>query len=614
MKKTKTMLKFAKDTEGDWVALPLSMLMQTVFFGGYKGSGKTTAMKKLFEAAHEGGAQCVSIAPLGKWYSLRIAKNGKGRGLRGVVVFGGEYGDVPILPGSGRILARAVHTKKLHAVLDVELMRKDDRAEFLADFFEELMMLRKKGRHGSMVVFLDETQAVAPQMSTSKPIARLRALLGDFARECRNFGCGLIMSAQRSASVDKELIALCDMLIVMRTIHNLDRKAYEKWIDEKGGEDDDSFAWLRKLKKLTKGEAYLYAPEEGLFQRVRVEMIKTYDATATATIGARVARVGRLKALDVKRLSAELTVMVEKMAAEDPATLKAKIKELEMKLAARAISKVVTGAIIGAVSATKPNKKAERSVKASRKNLERYLAKLNKHTAAFAKIMVTLDKERDRMAQAQQVIASELANTRRALGLAEAPKPVTYVTHVNGEKLPTPKKVVSPVTKREFKNGAAEPGEPKPLTKGALEILGAIAQHPGGITTEHIAVLTGYKATSRRTYLQQLSANAFVMKAGELYSATTLGVQQLGDRHEALPTGPALRDHWLTKLPEGERRIFSAVVEAFPTHLRREEIEEKTAYKATSVRTYVQKLSARQLVVTSGDQVKAAETLFMETP
>lgn len=40
------MLKFARDTEGDWVELPLSALMQTVFFGGYKGSGKTTAMKK----------------------------------------------------------------------------------------------------------------------------------------------------------------------------------------------------------------------------------------------------------------------------------------------------------------------------------------------------------------------------------------------------------------------------------------------------------------------------------------------------------------------------------------------------------------------------------------
>src|SRR5687767_13533366 len=95
-------LKFARDTEGDWIDLPLAMLMQTIFFGGYKGSGKTTSMKKLYEAAHEAGAQCVSVAPLGKWWSLRISKNGKGRGLKGVVVFGGEYGDVPVAPGSGR--------------------------------------------------------------------------------------------------------------------------------------------------------------------------------------------------------------------------------------------------------------------------------------------------------------------------------------------------------------------------------------------------------------------------------------------------------------------------------------------------------------------------------
>ncbi len=329
-------LRFALDTEGELIPLPLSMLMQTVFFGGYKGSGKTTSMKKLFEAAHEAGAQCVSVAPLGKWWSLRIAKNGKGKGLAGVVVFGGSYGDVPVQPGSGKLIARAVHSKRLHAVLDVELMRKDERAVFLADFFEELMLLRKgAGSRDAMVVFLDETQAVAPQKSSSREIERLRVLLGDFARECRNFGCGLVMSAQRSASVDKELIALCEMLVVMRTVHHLDRAVYKHWVSEKGtgGEDEEDGAWLKKLRRLEKGQAYLYAPELNIFERVSVLLPKTYDATATATIGQKVAHVGSLSRLDVKRLSAELGEMVEKAAAEDPKALRARVAELEADLA-----------------------------------------------------------------------------------------------------------------------------------------------------------------------------------------------------------------------------------------------------------------------------------------
>lgn len=614
-------LKFALDSDGELVQLPLSTLMQTVFFGGYKGSGKTTAMKKLFEASHEAGAQCVAVAPLGKWWSLRIAKNGKGKGLRGVVVFGGSYGDVPIQPSTGRTIAHLVHTKKLHAVLDVELMRKDDRAVFLTDFFEELMMLRKKDRGGAMVVFLDETQAVAPQKSSGKEVERLRVLLGDFARECRNFGCGLVMSAQRSASVDKELIALCDMLVVMRTVHHLDRKVYKAWVDEKGsGGDEEEGAWLRKLRRLSKGEAYLYAPELNLFQRVSVLMTKTFDATATATIGARVAKVGSLSKIDVKRLGAELSAVVEAATANDPATLKNKIRELELKLASKTVSSVVLGAaVMGAakVKALKPDLRTEKRI-TKQARIGGVLA--NKIEALISK----LQRAGFDFNEGAKKLRPETRDSEKVRKFGER-----YNTD--------PKKLfeqikLPPIPKREhpleahgaakfarFKaQGAAQAQadrETDPLSqRGPRAILIAVAQaYPAeGVKREALTVITGYKRSTRDAYVLRLAQAGYTLEneAGEVVM-TDAGRAALGDDYKPLPTGAALREHWANTLPEGEAKIFKLLVESYPQTIVRERISELSGYKLSTRNAYIARLEKRQLVVEgpSGDPL-ASPTLF----
>lgn len=336
MKKTEASLKFAQYANGELLKLPLSMLMQTIFLGGNKGAGKTSAMKRLFEAAHAGGAQCGVIAPLGRWWSLRIAKNGKGRGLRDVFVFGGKHGDVEVTATSGRAVARTVVTKRIHFVLDVELMRKTDRAQFIGDFLEELWQLKKEeDASHPMVLFIDEAQVVAPQKSTSKEVERMREFAADLCREGRNHGIGMVLGAQRSANVDKDLLALVEMLIVMRTIHHLDRKVYQLWVDEKGDKDDDEGAWLKRLRRLEKGQAYLYAPELNVFERVDILLPDTYDATKTATLGARVAKVGKLSKLDVRKLGEELTKVVEAAEANDPAKLQQQIYDLNRQLAAQ---------------------------------------------------------------------------------------------------------------------------------------------------------------------------------------------------------------------------------------------------------------------------------------
>lgn len=145
------------------------------------------------------------------------------------------------------------------------------------------------------------------------------------------------------------------------------------------------------------------------------------------------------------------------------------------------------------------------------------------------------------------------------------------------------------------------------MPAGQEAVLNAIAQYPGGITTEHIAILTGYKGTSRRTYLQKLTQQGLATRSGDSYEATPEGIAALGDRFEKLPTGRALLEHWLTKLPEGEKRVLQAIVDGAQT---KEAILEATNYKPTSVRTYVQKLGARKVITNEAGTITVPSHLY----
>jgi DNA-binding IclR family transcriptional regulator len=141
-------------------------------------------------------------------------------------------------------------------------------------------------------------------------------------------------------------------------------------------------------------------------------------------------------------------------------------------------------------------------------------------------------------------------------------------------------------------------------------VLTAIAQHPGGVTREQLTVLTGYKRSTRDTYIQRLGERRHVGMDGDRVVATQAGVDALGASFEPLPTGDALRLHWLQRLPEGERRVLEVVVQAYPKAVEREVISQATDYARSSRDTYLQRLGARRLIVTERGQVRASEELF----
>ena len=92
---------------------------------------------------------------------------------------------------------------------------------------------------------------------------------------------------------------------------------------------------------------------------------------------------------------------------------------------------------------------------------------------------------------------------------------------------------------------------------------------------------------------------------------TAAGIAALGSNYEPLPpSGKALRDYWMAKLPVGERSILSHLIAVFPATMPPAEVGAARNYRRTSTETYIQRLVARRLVVRQGRDVRASEVLF----
>ena len=122
---------------------------------------------------------------------------------------------------------------------------------------------------------------------------------------------------------------------------------------------------------------------------------------------------------------------------------------------------------------------------------------------------------------------------------------------------------------------------------------------------------TGYKRSSRDTYIQRLREKGFVETSGDRIVATPAEIEALGSDYEPLPAGEALRDYWMHRLPDGERRVLEVLVQHYPNAIGRDQIDEATGYKRSSRDTYLQRLGSRRLVESAGrGEVRASELLF----
>src|SRR5687767_11524743 len=109
--------------------LPIDAATQTFAFIGRKGSGKTYGSSKLTELLIDSGIQVVIFDTVGNWYGLRLASNGKDKGIN-IPIVGGLRGDIPLEPTGGALIADVLIDSGRSMIIDASQFTKADRQRF----------------------------------------------------------------------------------------------------------------------------------------------------------------------------------------------------------------------------------------------------------------------------------------------------------------------------------------------------------------------------------------------------------------------------------------------------------------------------------------------------
>lgn len=315
----------------DKFTLPLDTVTESIAILARKRAGKSHTAKRLVEQLHKAHQQIVIIDPKGDWWGIRSSADGKGPGLP-IVILGGEHGDVPLEAGSGELVARMVVQDRVSALLDLARFRKHEVATFMTAFLEALYRLKGQERYRTpMMLVIDEADAIAPQ----RPMKGEERMLGaaeDIVRRGGQRGVGVSLVSQRAAVLNKNVLTQASILVTLCTTGSQDLDALDEWI-KKHGEPEKRAQLMAAVAKLPRGTAWFWAPgwpdEEGIFRQVRILPIETFDSGATPKPGARLVMPKTVADVDLAVFRKEMAATIEKAKADDPKALRATIHRLE---------------------------------------------------------------------------------------------------------------------------------------------------------------------------------------------------------------------------------------------------------------------------------------------
>ncbi len=583
-----TSLKIAKNLK-----LPIETVTSTIIVYGGKGMGKTNLLSVCCEEFAKARLRFSVMDPMGVCWGLQHGADRTRNGID-VLILGGIHGDIPIEPTAGAVVADLVVDETVSTIIDIsrhangKMWKKAERIRFVADYFERLYERQGEERI-PIFQWVDEAARFLPQMIPhgAVDIARCVGAIESVGEEGRNIGIGLGLLAQRSARLNKSVAELADCMFAFRTVGPNSIKAILDWF----GEHVPKERWnelVAKIRVLPIGQALIVSPGWLQYEGVgEIRTRETFDSSATPKPGKSLKAPGKATKPDLKKYRERMKATIEKAAAEDPRVLRARNQELERQLKARV------------VPSTAPAAKAET------KTVEVPVlkdAQIKQLEACVSTLTIQIDKAVDRfkdhatkVAYSVSSILEQVKRTTAKAGIQPSPAPRPF-------PIP-PLSVKMPKTSSQGSSGSLPQGERRVLT--------AIAQYPEGVSKQRITVLTGYKRSSRDTYLQRLREKGLIEITGLSIRATEAGMQTLGSDFRPLPTGDALRDYWMRELPEGERRILEALITVYPGWTGRETLGEVTGYKRSSRDTYLQRLGARHLVETGPQcQVRASDKLF----
>ena len=568
--------------------LPDEIVTQAIGILAKRRAGKSYTARRLTEQLAEGGHQVVIIDPKGDWWGIRSSANGKRRGLP-ITIFGGERGDVPLEKAGGELVARLVAEKRVSALLDLSDFRKGEVAVFMADFLEALYRLkRREAFRTPLMLIVDEADAIAPQKPQPNE-ARMLGAAEDIVRRGGQRGIGCTMITQRSAVLNKNVLTMIDMLIALRTIAPHDRKAVKEWIDIHGDVEQGKVL-MDSLASLPVGDAWVWSPGDGIFQRVSVSPIKTFDSGASPKPGEKRVEPTAVADVDLDAVRAEMAEVVERAAASDPKALRLKIRDLERELE----------------SSTPPQARID----------EAALERIRDEARAAAQASA------DEQVGALQAEAREIAKRAReaidSLTLVEEELSVLVRRQVAVPqpevRRPAARLPVSPPQSRSENRNSASKGSAPNLGGGCLRMLVALASRaPAGFTEAQWATLSKLKRTGGTwgSYKSRLKTAGYVEQRGELWHATDDGIAAAGEVPPAPETPEELLAMWKSNVGGGAARMLDAIALTGDRWIDLDDLAERVGITRSggTFGSYLSRLNSNGLIEKRSGEVRLSEVL-----
>jgi len=584
-------LKLADD-----LSLPLDAVTQTIAILAKRRAGKSYTMRRLAEQLFKASQQIVIVDPKGDQWGIRSAADGKAPGLP-VTILGGEHGDVPLEPTSGEIVAKLVVEERVSLVLDLSPFRKSEVAKFMTDFLEALYRLKARECYRTpMMLVIDEADAIAPQ----KPQHGEERMLGaaeDIVRRGGQRGIGCVLVTQRSAVLNKNVLTQAQMLVALRTIAPQDLAAMKAWIDVHGTQEECR-TLMASLPSLPIGDAWFWAPgwptTDGIFKRVHVSPIETFDSGATPKPGVKAVEPKQVADVDLEALKRQMEATIEKAKADDPKQLRAKIQQLEAELRKGKMAPAPTVTVqIKEVPVLKGTQLAQ---------LESFCTKLmreaERHGSAMSLFWSNLNQVADSLLKAIKSTGQEPIPTRQDMS-----RPVRVVT-----------KILSVKASREREDEMAISGSQQ-------RILNALIWAEGiGLSCldkTQLALLADHSPTSGG-YFNNLGA---LRTAGYIeYPGAGAAMLTAAGRAQAHPvdvptTSAQLQEMLYRKLSTSQANILRVVIAQYPNAMRKDQLAEATGQSPTSGGYFNNLGRLRSLGLIeypSPGQVVAKSILFLE--
>jgi hypothetical protein len=563
--------------------IPKSALEHHIAFVGKTGSAKTGSVKSsIVEPELAAKERVCVIDPTGAWWGLRLAADGKSKGLP-IYVFGGDHGDYPLLGTQGEMMAEAIGGSNTPAILDTTKMKTGERMRFFTDFADTIL----RANQGPLRLVIDECHLFAPQAGT-----RGSGLMPDMLHAANNLislgrsrGLRIVLISQRPAKVHKDSLTQVETLVAMRLIAPQDRKAVEEWIADQADKDTGKEI-ISSLPGLKNGEGWVWSPEANFLNRVVFPMPKTYDSSKVQNTGK---AAKRLSPIDLEKLQDKFAKVKTEAEAKDPKALQKRIAELEA--AAKKTPAIDPKAVEEAEKRGFEQARKKLTAEMEREVQKRTADLLSGLGERIGPLMAYLN-EQAKPAKAQKTpLGIEFAPTA-------APAPAA------APRAPIPPRRPAPAG-----NGEADIGGSEQRVLDAIRwwnVLGIAA--PSHAQTAFIARYS-HKSGTWSTYLGRLRSKGLIEGRGDL--VLTAEGATLAAEPATPPTREALHAAVLEKIDTPLQRILSPLLNAYPEGLSHPDAAGMAGYSHQSGTwsTYLSRLRSLDLIAGRGE-LKAEDWLF----